>query len=255
MTEHVRSTNRLPETGAGFVWDTFGTTVVLRPAVDGVAAAFTTRVGGGSEPPFDGLNLSFVVGDDDERVRANRELAGGTIGAGGRWSVVRQVHGADVVHASDEIGDADAQWTDEPARTLAVFAADCVPVLVIGPRGRLGVAHAGWRGLVGGVIEATIRAVGGSPRVVAGPAIGPCCYEVGGDVAEPFLQRFGPSVIAGDGRLDLWHAADLAASDAGAASSSAARVCTSCHPELFFSHRRDGGRTGRQALLARVLHD
>lgn len=254
MISRARLTDRLPEAGAGFVWDDVGDAgppPVLRPVIDGVRAAFTTRIGGVSEAPFDELNISFRVGDSDESARANRALAGSAVGRDGAWSVVKQVHGAGVVRAMPpgNLADADALWTDDPHQTLAVMAADCVPVLVAGD-GRLCLAHAGWRGLVEGVVEAAVRAVGSAPGVFAGPAIGPCCYEVGEEVLRAFRSRFGGGVEAPGGRLDLWTAAERAALEAGAASFAAARVCTSCHPSLFFSHRRDRGRTGRQALVA-----
>jgi hypothetical protein len=248
--------DRLPEAGAGFVWDSSdeGDFVpFLRPQAGGVVAAFTTRRGGVSSPPYHELNLSFRVGDDDDRARTNRGIAGRAVSRGADWSVVRQVHGSDVVRAEEpgRLPSADGQWTDDPARTLVVLGADCVPVLVVGD-GRVGVVHAGWRGLAAGVIERGLEAVGGSASVFAGPSIGPCCYEVGADVSDRFGARFGPGVIADGGRLDLWAAAQEAALRAGAASFAAAQVCTSCHAELFFSHRRDHGRTGRQALLARL---
>lgn len=249
------TTNRLPETGAGFVWDTIDGDggLVLRPRVDGVAAAFTTRVGGVSRAPYDELNLSFRVGDSDDCARANRKIAGRAVDSDGRWSVVRQVHGADVVRASGpgEVPDADAHWTDDPEHTLAILGADCVPVLVVGAR-RFGLAHAGWRGAVAGVVPNAVHAVGDDVAVFAGPAIGPCCYEVGPDVVEAFVDRFGTSVVIDGNRIDLWEATRTAALEAGADGFEAARVCTSCHPELFFSHRRDRGRTGRQALIARL---
>ncbi len=259
MTSHDAATNRLPLAGAGFVWDLVAAqeereVPVLRPVVGGVVAAFTTRLGGVSEPPYDELNLSFRVGDRDVCARANREVAGRTVGSGRNWSVVKQVHGADVVRSPEpgHAPDADALWTDDPAQTLAVLSADCVPMLLVGGSERVGAAHAGWRGLVAGVVENSVRDIGGAPVVFAGPAIGPCCYDVGAEVVDAFVARFGPSVVKDGNHVDLWEAAGLAALGAGAARFEAARTCTSCHAELFFSHRRDRGRTGRQALVARL---
>ncbi len=246
--------NRLPEVGAGFVWDEIdGETPVVRPNAEGVVAAFTTRIGGASSPPYDELNLSYMVGDSEEIVRDNRERAARAVGSSAPWSVVRQVHGSGVVPVPEPgpIPEADGQWTEDPARTLAVFAADCVPVLVAG-RGRLGVAHAGWRGLAAGVVERTIEATGGRPEVFAGPAIGPCCYEVGDEVVDAFTAVFGDDVVPEPRRVDLWAAAQAAAERVGAASFVAVRLCTMCNFGLFFSHRRDRGRTGRQALIARM---
>lgn len=247
--------NRLPDPGAGFIWDTgqhgVGTYPVLRPATDDCEAVYTTRRGGVSLEPFDELNVSTAVGDAPYRVLANRDLAARTIGRGAAWSTVKQVHGGDVVaaHGMGRHRPADAQWTDEPSPTLAVFAADCVLLLLVGPL-RIGVAHAGWRGLVAGVIENAIDAV--QPSVVyAGPAIGPCCFEVGPEVVDAFSSAYGDAIV--DARhIDLWSAATIAARRRGIETVYSARLCTACHPELFFSHRRDDGLTGRQALLARL---
>lgn len=268
---HARATaqvpeDRLPEAGAGFLWDVVRgaerEVPVLRPDAPGVRAAFTTRRGGSSPPPADSLNLSFLNEPSgsgaSERVLANRGMVGAAIDRGADWSTIRQVHGARIVRAAeadrgtggdvDGRPEADALWTDDPERTLAVFSADCVLLLLVG-RDRIGVAHAGWRGLVAGVVERAADAVG-ARWAFAGPAIGPCCFEVGEEVREAFAERFGPSVLGGPDRVDLWAAAETAARRSGVEVASTARVCTSCHPELFFSHRRDGGETGRQGLVA-----
>jgi polyphenol oxidase len=215
-------------------------------------AAFTTRIGGSSLPPFDELNLSFAVGDDESDVRANREDAGELIGRDGDWSVVKQVHGCDVITATDggHKVEADAHWTDNPDRTLAVLSADCVLLLLIGPE-RIGVVHAGWRGVIAGVVENAVEATGAT-EAFAGPAIGPCCFEVGPEVVTAFSERFGPATVVDSRHVDLWTASEMAAKRAGVDVFQSARICTSCHHELFFSHRRDQGRTGRQALLAKI---
>lgn len=271
---HARATvqvagNRLPEAGAGFVWDVVGgaegEAPLLRPDVPGVRAAFTTRRGGSSPPPADTLNLSFLNEPPgsraSDRVLANRRRVGAGIGRGADWSTVRQVHGARVVRASDPAPDpaedvgrrseADALWTEDPERTLAVFSADCVLLLLVGP-GRIGVAHAGWRGLAAGVVERAAEAVG-ARSAFAGPAIGPCCFEVGEEVREVFAERFGSDVLVGPDRVDLWMAAESAARRADVEVVPTARICTSCRPGLFFSHRRDRGETGRQGLVATIV--
>lgn len=271
---HARATvqvagNRLPEAGAGFIWDVVGgaedEAPLLRPDVPGVRAAFTTRRGGSSPPPADSLNLSFLNEPRDsrasERVLSNRRRVGAGIGRGADWSTVRQVHGARVVRASDpaaesaeDVGprpEADALWTEDPERTVAVFSADCVLLLLVGP-GRIGAAHAGWRGLAAGVVERAVEAVG-ARSVFAGPAIGPCCFEVGEEVREVFAERFGSDVLVGSDRVDLWRATEAAARRAGVEVVPTARICTSCHPGLFFSHRRDRGETGRQGLVAAIV--
>jgi hypothetical protein len=212
---------------------------------------YSTRLGGVSEAPFDELNVSASVGDGLHRVMANRDLAARMIDGGPFWSTVKQVHGGDVVAAypSGRHREADAQWTEEPGPVLAVLSADCVLLLLIGPT-RIGVVHAGWRGLVAGVIENAVEAIG-AERVFAGPAIGPCCFEVGPEVIAEFRMRYADAVTD-ERHVDLWSAATTAARAAGVREVFAARICTSCHSDLFFSHRRDHGLTGRQALVARI---
>ncbi|MEX2537266.1 MAG: polyphenol oxidase family protein [Actinomycetota bacterium] len=270
MTQPTRGvTSRLPDPGAGFVWappreqsprepasaqTPSEEPIALVPQADSAVAAFTTRRGGTSFGVLSSLNLSFKIekelGGDEDRVIANRDLAGRAIGSVGPWRNVRQVHGADVVRAAVKRRDADAVWTDEPERTLAVLSADCVLGLFVGD-GRIAVAHAGWRGTVAGIVENAARAVG-AHTVYLGPAIGPCCFEVGAEVVAAFEERFGAEVLGDERHVDLWSAAGIAARSAGVRDVFSARLCTSCHADLFFSHRRDRGRTGRQALIARL---
>jgi hypothetical protein len=221
---------------------------VLRPETSAASAAFTTRLGGESSGVFAELNLSFVVGDEDAIVRRNRETAGSAIGRGGKWAVTKQVHGPDVHRAeAGTLREGDALWTDSADDTLAVLSADCVLILLAGGD-RLGVAHAGWRGLVAGVVEAA-AARSQASELFAGPAIGPCCFEVGADVREAF-ERTYPAAVVDARHIDLWVATEEAGRRAGVERTDSVRICTSCHPELFFSHRRDRDRTGRQALIA-----
>lgn len=229
----------------------------------GIEVAFTARAGGISESPFAGLNLSFVSGDDPDRVRRNRARALAAVGADlSEWTSARQVHGAHVLRATDTdrgrgaadpssvIGEADALWTDQPRVALAVLVADCVPIVLADPaRRRIGVVHAGWRGLVSGVVENAAEAMGGAAEAFVGPSIGPCCYQVGDDVSEPARRAFGDDVLAGD-RLDLWHAARIALARAGVTRSTVAAVCTRCEPHRFYSHR--AGDAARQAAIARL---
>jgi copper oxidase (laccase) domain-containing protein len=136
-----------------------------------------------------------------------------------------------------------------------LVAADCLPIALVrndGARPGVAVLHAGWKGLLGGIVEAGVAALGpGRLASAIGPGIGPCCYEVREDVAEPYRAAF-PSKLVRNGRLDMWSAAEHALRDAGCRSVERVDLCTSCHPELFFSHRRDGPRTGRQGVLAAV---
>jgi hypothetical protein len=209
-------------------------------------------MGGVSAGPYASLNVSYSVGDEWRRANANRDLAGRTIEGDGSWHTMRQVHGSEVVRATSISGsdEADAIWTDEAGRLIGVLVADCVPVLLAGD-GTIGAAHAGWRGLVGGVIANAARTTAAN-RAYAGPAIGPCCFEVGDDVRAAFEERFGTEVLVPPRHVDLWAAAEASVREAGVTDVHTARICVSCHPDVFFSHRRDAGRTGRQALIARL---
>ena len=121
-----------------------------------------------------------------------------------------------------------------------------------GDRPAVAVLHAGWRGLLDGIAAAGVAALGGRVAAAIGPAIGPCCYEVGEEVAEPYRARFGVDLVDGRRRLDLWTAAERALREAGVERIERVDLCTSCNPELFFSHRRDRGLTGRQGVAALV---
>jgi YfiH family protein len=219
--------------------------------------AFSTRQGGVSEGPYASLNLGRMSGDDVERVDENRRRLCAEIGADPlRLALNRQVHSA-TVHGAEpgargEPGD--GLWTDEPDLPVLALTADCVPVAlarVAGERPGVAVLHVGWRGLLAGVVAAGARALGGRLHAAIGPAIGPCCYEVGPDVAEPLSAAFGRGVLHG-GNADLWSAAERALRDAGVEDVERMDLCTSCNPELFFSHRRTGLPRGSQGVIARV---
>ncbi len=225
---------------------------------DGIAVAFTSRLGGSSVPPFGSLNLSFVSGDDPDVVQANRSRVLGVVGARiEQWCSARQVHGANVARAEagrgalsaeSTIEQTDALWTDEPGIALAVLTADCVPLLLADPgAGRIAVVHAGWRGLVAGVIEKAAAHMGGASVALIGPAIGPCCYEVGTDVADPARAALGEDVMRGT-HLDLWRGSRIALERAGVERVYLAALCTRCEPGRFYSHR--AGDAGRQGVLA-----
>jgi YfiH family protein len=219
-------------------------------------AAFSTRLGGVSEAPFDTLNLGRLTDDDPERVSENRRRL--CEEAGARLELLRygrQVHGS-LVHRADMHGQpGDGLWSDRPGEPLLVFAADCLPVGLAranGARPAIAALHVGWRGLLAGIVQAAAAALGGGRlAAVIGPGIGPCCYEVGEDVADRFRGRFGADVLR-RGRLDLWRATETALRAAGAVTIERVDLCTACHPDLFFSHRRDGAKTGRQGLIAYV---
>jgi YfiH family protein len=205
----------------------------------GGTALFTTRRGGVSEGPYASLNLGLWTDDDASRVRSNRERVRAEVGAE-RLAQGRQVHGTRVVVDAEGIEEADGQVTTAPAVAAMVLVADCLPVALAGPE-RVGVVHAGWRGLAAGVLEEGVAACGAVAAAI-GPGIGPCCYEVGDDVR----AVFGTS----ERTLDLKAIARSRLEAAGVGEVHDCSLCTSCDAERFFSHRRDRGVTGRQAGLA-----
>ena len=229
---------------------------MIRWEADGYRVAFTTRVGGVSEGPFASLNLGRKSGDVPERADENRHIACDAIGADvEKLALNFQVHSACVLRAAPGMrGEhADGLWTDEPGLPILAMSADCLPI-VLARVGKPGVAvlHAGWRGLLAGIVAAGADALGGEKLVAeVGPAIGPCCYEVGEEVAEPFRARFGHDVMQ-EGRLDLWTSAERALRAAGVEPVHRFDRCTFCEQETFFSHRRDAGITGRQGVIAYV---
>lgn len=232
--------------------------VVRWPAPGPYEVAFSTRLGGVSEPPFDSLNLGRLTADEAPRVEENRRRLCAEVGADpARLSFNRQVHGARL-HKADPRArgrPGDGLWSDEPGVAMMAFTADCLPIVLTRADGAvpaLGVLHVGWRGLLDGIVAAGASALGGGAlRAVIGPGIGPCCYEVGDEVAAPFTEAFGAGVVTG-GFLDLWTAAERALRAAGVARVDRLDRCTACSPQVFFSHRRDGGQTGRQGVIAYV---
>ncbi len=229
---------------------------MIRWEAAGYRVAFTTRVGGVSEGPFASLNLGRKSGDDPEHADENRRIACAAIGADVEQLALNfQVHSARVVRAAPRMrGEhADGLWTEEPGLPILAMSADCLPI-VLARAGRPGIAvlHAGWRGLLAGIVAAGTEALGGGEIAAAvGPAIGPCCYEVGEEVAKPFRARFGDDVVE-QGRLDLWTSAERALHAAGIERVDRFDRCTACEPKSFFSHRRDAGLTGRQGVIAYV---
>lgn len=221
----------------------------------GYVVAFTTRTGGVSSGPYSSLNLGRSTGDDVTLVDENRRRACAALGVDpDALAVNRQVHSADVNRAGAGVqGEpGDGLWTDEPQLPMLALAADCVPIAIAARgRGRLAVLHAGWRGLLGGLVAAGASAVrrddGAELAAVIGPSAGPCCYEVGADVAD----RFDTDLLRG-GRLDLWTAAERLLHAAGVVDVERVGTCTICNPELFFSHRRDGKPRGVQGVIGYV---
>lgn len=219
----------------------------------GYVVAFTTRVGGVSDGVYASLNLTRGTGDEATKVEENRRIACDALGLPpDRLAFNRQVHSPTVhrAHAGARGEPGDGLWTDEPRLPMLAMSADCLPIAIActdGPRA-LAVLHAGWRGLAEGVVSEGVKALGvDSTRTLAaviGPAIGPCCYEVGTEVSELF-----DGDLTVDGKLDLWTAAERALHAAGVERVERVDLCTRDHPELFFSHRRDGHARGVQGVI------
>jgi YfiH family protein len=231
---------------------------VIHWQAEGYEVVFTTRLGGVSEGPFESLNLGRKSGDDVERVDENRRIACEAAGADlEKLALNYQVHSNRVTRAAAgaQGGNADGLWTDEPDLPVLAMSADCLPIALVrrdGDAPAVAVLHAGWRGLLEGIVASGVAALGAANLAAAvGPAIGPCCYEVGEEVAAPYRERFGDDVVRG-GRLDLWASAERALRAAGVERIDRFDRCTACEPETFFSHRRDAGRTGRQGVIAYV---
>jgi YfiH family protein len=212
---------------------------------------------------FASLNLGLLTEDDPARVVENRRRLCEAVGADADGATMAwQRHGATVARAQPRgvvtpgtvYEHCDGLWSDEPGRAMLLLTADCLPIAIARRTGPPAVAilHAGWRGLLNGIVAAGVRALGDEDVAAAiGPGIGPCCYEVGEEVAAPFREAFGEDVVR-DGRLDLWRSAERALRAAGCVEVDRLDACTSCEPGRFFSHRRDRGRTGRQGVIAYV---
>ena len=218
--------------------------------------AFSTRRGGVSEGAFESLNLGLLTDDAAENVEENRRRLRESVGADpSRLAMNRQVHAATVNRA--EAGargkNGDGLWTDEPGVPMLKVTADCMPVALARRLGQpaLALLHAGRLGLLEGILEAGIAALGkGTLSAAVGPGIGPCCYEVSGEIAAAYRSRFGDTAVRGR-NLDLWSVAEHVLRDAGVPSVERIDVCTVCNAE-FFSHRRDDGTTGRQGVIGYV---
>jgi polyphenol oxidase len=216
-------------------------------ALPGGRALFTTRRGGVSSGPYESLNLGPHTDDDPEDVERNRRILATHLDVALDAVVqTRQVHSTRIeqrIPGDGALDDADGQVTAEPGLVLMALTADCLPIALIAPHA-VAILHAGWRGLADGIVEEGVRALGSAgARAAIGPGIGACCYEVGADVA----ARFGEPA----GRLDLKAIARARLLAAGVSEVHDAGLCTRCaDPTLFFSHRRDGGITGRQAGVA-----
>ncbi len=226
----------------------------------GVRAWTTTRCGGISAPPYDSLNLAVHSGDDAAAVAENRRRLMALAGLPEQPRWLDQVHGTTVVaaHRVREPVQADAAWTDRPGVVCAVLTADCLPVVFFARQGSVvAVAHAGWRGLCDGVLEATVAALPVAASELdawIGPAIGRDAFQVGPEVVEAFVAADPDSQRHfGQGAGDRWYAG-LAAIAAqrlrrcNVAAVAGGEWCTYADPRRFYSYRRDGV-TGRMATL------
>jgi YfiH family protein len=240
--------------------------VVTGPDWQGVRYFCTTRAGGVGVAPHDTLNLGLRAEDNPEAVAENRRRVRAAVPADPLW--LRQVHGSEVVDADAADVPAepavDASVTAQPGRVLAVMVADCLPVVIADTEGKvLGAAHAGWRGLSGGVLENTLAAMrakapaAGGFRAWVGPGIGPRHFEVGQDVLDAFTADDPATVrfftarpgVAGKWLADLAGLADFRLRRAGVQEVVLSGECTMTRADRYFSYRRDGV-TGRMAMLA-----
>ncbi len=236
---------------------------------DEVLHGVFTRLGGVSPSPYDSLNMGHCVGDNHELVEANHDLIYQALDISrSDVATAHQVHGSRVAlvglrDRGQVIPATDALITDTPGVALLLRFADCLPVLLYDPvRHAIGLAHAGWKGTVKGIaaktVSAMVEAYGSRPAdIIAGlgPCIGPCCYQVGTEVIETVKANCsrwqGLLRPQGDGSVhfDLWEANRRQLAEGGVGKIEVSQLCTACRTDEFFSHRAEGGRTGRFAVI------
>lgn len=228
----------------------------------GARVLFTTRAGGVSEGPYESLNLGALTDDQPERVAENRRRVAQRAGlAATRIAMGWQVHGSALREWSEppspngfaepgaDLERVDGHLTVQPELALLVLVADCYPVALSDGQ-RVAMLHCGWRPLAGGILERAIARFDEQPAAAVGPGIGGCCYEVGDEVLSAFEDLDG---VANGRMLDLRAVIARKLEAGGVNQVEHVEHCTSCRPELYFSHRRDHGTTGRQAGLV-ALH-
>ncbi|MGH8460219.1 MAG: peptidoglycan editing factor PgeF [Stenotrophobium sp.] len=231
------------------------------PAPTRVCAAVTTRSGGVSCGPYSSFNLGDHVGDQAQHVAQNRERLQLALGLPQQPVWLRQVHGTQVLQlpVTQNTAEADAACTVQPGVACAILTADCLPVLFCNRAGSVAAAaHAGWRGLLAGVLENTVDAMAVPPAGIMawlGPAIGPEAFEVGAEVREAFVQRdaeadsaFRATAVPGKFMADLYALARLRLDAAGVTQVYGGGLCTHADPARFYSYRRQPV-SGRMASL------
>ncbi|USE34862.1 peptidoglycan editing factor PgeF [Endozoicomonas sp. SCSIO W0465] len=231
------------------------------PAPNGVNALVTTRKGGLSEAGFSSFNLGLYSGDDQETVRANRQLLNQDLDLARSPLWLKQVHGVEVADADtdNQETEADASVSRTTGSACAVLTADCLPVLFCNLDGTVvAAAHAGWKGLVAGILEATVHSMGVPPETVMawlGPAIGQHNFEIGPEVRAQFLaEDSGCFGAFNPGREDRWFAnlntlARRRLNRLGVNRVYGGEFCSYDQSDLFYSYRRDGKSSGRMASL------
>jgi polyphenol oxidase len=237
---------------------------VIRADLPGAQVLFSTREGGVSEGAYASLNLGILTEDDPGRVRKNRGILARQAGLPAeRVAMGWQVHGTELrewdaapenggyAAPGAELARVDGHLTTTPDVGLLVLVADCLPLALAGG-GRVAMLHCGWRGLAGGIVERALERFDEPPAAAIGPGIGPCCYEVGEEVLAAFAGLDG---VAQGRMLDLRAVARRKLEQGGVRQIESVDLCTSCRDDLFFSHRRDRGLTGRQAGLAWIPHE
>ena len=246
-------------------------------SIEGISHCFSTRLGGVSEDIFTSMNLSFVRGDDENKVMENFKRLASAKG----WNIEDmvfsdQTHTTNVrVMSSDDRGkgilrardytDVDGMVTNEPGLILSTFYADCVPLYFVDPVHKaIGLSHSGWKGTVGRIgrvtIETMSREYGTNPEDLVcaiGPSLCQDCYEISYDVAARFMDEFPDNIdeilyekapVLGERKfqLNLWRACEVVLMDAGVKPDNihTTDICTCCNPELLFSHRASHGKRG-----------
>ena len=235
-----------------------------------VRAIVTTRRGGISARPYDSLNLATHVGDAPEAVIKNREMLKRALDLPSEPLWLEQVHGVEVVDSqSAGVCQADASYTDRPGIVCVVMTADCLPVFLADSQGNeVAVVHAGWKGLLHGVIEATLKKFKATPGDIhawLGPAIGPKKFEVGAEVRQAYINEAQPGEVVDNAfqpledkkdkfLADIYQLARIRLYRMGVKNISGGDFCTVENKEMFYSYRRDGV-TGRMASLIWIDED